>query len=551
MNAVCLVFLLHQKSVFASGRFEQFLTILEAHPDCKVALYLSGNVLEAMPSQFQERLKILLASNQLEMLTGAMFEPLLPLIPSVDAGYQVRQHLNLLEQLFGVWAKGIWLQDCAWEAQLTQILTAAGCEYTFLPCQQLERAAGLWITEDQGKTLRIFGFDQHVLYSDFTTTLVSDQLVRLQTTQGLQTLILELQDSKACFDWVQELIAGLIEPKVKTMLCRSVLETHKPQALIYPKPSWNHAKPWREMLSNPKINWLHKRLARASAKLNAQFRVPEEAFRHLYQAQKASLLQNPELHAAAYQDIIQSENILEPHKYAWLEIDSTDFDCDGSLEIVAEAHTMNLYFKPSDGGSLLEFDDRLHNLNLVVRALEDHFIGAEESLTRFHAGTSLELGDFQETPFEGSKYRDRVTMSRIGQVRGPLGVPVSVEVKKAIRVLPKASKLEIEYRLTNHGDWDIVSRFGSAWELELHDAAASLLVNGQKVSRSAPIREHRMTQNLALQQANLELKFLLGRENLVWSIEKPNSILILPLWDLDLPKGRSRRIRFEVQLLEF
>ena len=144
-------------------------------------------------------------------------------------------------------------------------------------------------------------------------------------------------------------------------------------------------------------------------------------------------------------------------------------------------------------------------------------------------------------------------MSRIGQVRGPLGVPVSVEVKKAIRVLPKASKLEIEYRLTNHGDWDIVSRFGSAWELELHDEAASLLINGQTVSRSAPTLEHRMTQNLALQHANLglQLKFLLGRENLVWSIEKPNSILILPLWDLDLPKGRSRRIHFEVQLLEF
>ena len=552
VNAVCLVFLLHQKSVFASGRFEQFLNMFESHGEVVSTIYLSGNVLEAMPLETQTRLKQVLLSNKLELLTGAMFEPLLPLIPSVDAGYQVRQHLNLLEKCFGTSARGIWLQDCAWESHLASILIAAGCEFTFLSISQLERAAGLWITEDQGKTLRIFGFGQQLSFSDYLTISVSEQLEKIKTTPGVQTLILELHDSDECFVWVESLMAGLAVGKPKTMLCSQILDTQKPQALIYPKPSWNRKEPWRDMLSNPEINWLHKRTNRASAKLNAQFRVPEEAYRHLYQAQKASLVEHPELHAAAYQSIIRSENILEPHKYAWLEIELLDLDCDGSDEIVAEAHTMNLYFKPSDGGRLLEFDDRGRSINLVLKALSDHFIGAEESLQRFQAGQTLELGDFREHPFEGSKYRDRVTMNRLGVVRGPSGVPVSVEVKKAIRILPKESKLEIEYRLTNHGDWDIVTRFGSAWELELHDSDATLMVNGQTVPLSSPNLEHRMTQSLGLHQASLglEFKFLLGRENLVWSIEKPNSIMILPLWDLDLPKGRSRRIHFEVQLIE-
>jgi hypothetical protein len=140
----------------------------------------------------------------------------------------------------------------------------------------------------------------------------------------------------------------------------------------------------------------------------------------------------------------------------------------------------------------------------------------------------------------------------MGSVRGPSGVPVCVEIKKAIRIFPKESKLEIEYRLTNHGDWDIVTRFGSAWELELHDADFALMLGAQAVSTPASNLEHRMTQSLGVRQAKLglELKFVLGRENLVWSFEKPNSIMILPLWDLDLPKGRSRRIHYEVKLLE-
>jgi 4-alpha-glucanotransferase len=548
VNAVCLVFLVRQKSVLASGRFEQVLVWLETKPDFSAQMYLSKNVLEAINPAIQSRLKALLEAGKLELLTGAIFEPLLPLIPKVDALAQLRLHSAMLEQLFGIWTRGVWLHDCAWESPLASLLNAAGYEYTFLSSSQLECNSGLWITEDQGKTLRLFGFDSGFFVKDFQNVLVSEVLEKLEAQKSWKMLVLELADSTESLVWIESLIVGLS----KTKLCTQIVDAQKPQALIYPKPSWNRTEPWRGMLTNPQINWLHKRLARASAKLNAQFRVPEEAYHLLYQAQQASILEDSGLHSEAYQNIIQSENILEPHKYSWLEIELLDLDCDGSDEIVAEAHTLNLYFKPSFGGELLEFDDRQRSVNLVLKALSDHFIGAEESISRFEAGQTLELGDFLGAPFEGSKYRDRVTMTRKGFVRGPSGVPVQVEIKKAIRIFPKESKLEIEYRLTNHGDWDIVTRFGSAWELELHDPNLALTVNGQAVSKIHSQLEHRMTQSIGVQQASLglEFKFVFGRENLVWSFEKPNSILILPLWDLDLPKGRSRRIHYEVKLLE-
>jgi hypothetical protein len=441
--------------------------------------------------------------------------------------------------MFGVWTRGVWLHDCAWEAQIASLLISAGFEYTFLSTAQLERDAGLWITEEGGKTLRLFGFDSGLPASP------SDSHPEPQ--DQMQTVVLELEDSSESLAAIEKLIFELQETK----LCSQIIDMQKPQALIYPKPSWNRPEPWREILLSPQINWLHKRIARASAKLNSQFRVPEEAYQYLYQAQQASILEQPRLHSEAYQNIIRSENILEPHKYSWLEIELFDFDCDGSDEVVAEAHTVNLYFKPSFGGKLLELDDRNRSLNLVVQALSDHFIGAEESMSRFAAGQTLELGDFLNMPFEASKYRDRVTMTRIGTVRGPSGVPVSVEVKKAIRIFPKESRLEVEYRLTNHGNWDIVTRFGSAWELELVGEDFALISGSKEIANKTLNLEHRTTQSLGVRQngVGLELRLNFGRENLVWSFQKPDSILILPLWDLDLPKGRSRRIQYEIKLL--
>jgi 4-alpha-glucanotransferase len=545
VNAVCLVLLVRQKSLLFSGRFEQVLRFLESLSDLQTQVYLSKSVLEAINPEIQVRLKSLLEAGKLELLAGALFETWLPLIPKVDAVAQLRLYSSMLEKLFGVFSRGVWLHDCAWESQLIPLLIGAGYEYTFLSARQLERNPGLWITEDQGKTLRLFGFGHGFEKTD-QSELLSESLENPVSQNLLQTVVFELEDSNASLQAIETLLAGLNN----TRLCSQVMDTQKPQALIYPKPSWNRPEAWRELLANPQINWLHKRIARASQKLNAQFRVPEEAFQLLYHAQQASILEQPRLHSEAYQQIIKSENILEPHKYSWLEVELLDFDCDGSDEVVAEAHTLNLYFKPSFGGNLLEFDDRNRSANLVIKALLDHFIGAEESIFRFETGQTLELGDFLQNQFEGSKYRDRVTMTCMGSVRGPSGVPVSVEIKKAIRIFPKESKLEVEYRLTNHGDWDIVTRFGSAWELELHDKNFSLMVGAEQLKSTASTLEHRMTQRLGVRQANLglELQFNFGRENLVWSFAKPDSILILPLWDLDLPKGRSRRIRYEVKL---
>jgi 4-alpha-glucanotransferase len=296
------------------------------------------------------------------------------------------------------------------------------------------------------------------------------------------------------------------------------------------------------------------------------------------------------LRAQAYTNLIRAENAIEPRKYGWLEIEYADFNCDDVLDVIAESHTMNLYFNPAVGGMITEFDYRPKAWNLIDtftrkpefyhpegatydtyprRALVDHFLGAESNLPEFAANTSLELGDFTTGAFEVSKYRDRVTLVRDGFVRGPIGEPVPVEVKKAVRIVHKESRLEIDYRITNKGDVDVITRFGSEWGFGMLSGSTKdryAVVDGRKAGSLGEIAEHRTVRSASLvdEWLGLEIAFDFdGRDVLLWrhpieTLEKTGdhfekryqSTVLLPLWDLDLPAGRSRRITYGVRISE-
>jgi hypothetical protein len=349
-----------------------------------------------------------------------------------------------------------------------------------------------------------------------------------------------------------------------------------------PSASTPDGSSWRNaVLQHAESDHLHKRVAYASSKLNAVFRVPEEAYHHLWRAQTglpywSAGVQANYLRFNAYRNLIRAENILEPRKYAWLEVDYRDLNLDGVDDVVAEAHTMSLYFDPRVGGSLTEFDYRPKAVNLLDtftppghpyprRALVDHFVGAEDAtVEQFAASRHLELGDFVTGAFSAGKYRDRVTLVRLGSVRGPSGVPVPVEVKKAVRLKPKEAKLEVEYRIQNHGDWDLVTRFGSEWNFGLlTDTAADryFVVNHKRAGNLSSVREHRnaLSAGIVDEWLGVRLEFEFPRETLLWThpvysdwngSKQYQSSVMLPLWDLDLPKGRSRRIQYSLRISE-
>jgi 4-alpha-glucanotransferase len=595
------------RAAFVSS-YEPVLAVLEAH-NVPVSLHYSGALLEWFALNeptFLKRIAKLLGT-QAEFLGGPVYAPLLPLISRDDAVGQLRMLSDDCEALFGVRPRGAWLPEFAWEPWIPAALKEAELAFTLLNAAQfvstgLESSSltGPFSTEFEGHVTRVFP--------------VSDSLPNLKDITELSGLLictLSAEQPGCTFRLEQFLTDLKSQQDVRLDTLSSAFEQFPTRGTVYLPSSqspelgvWTAFEPtnttrkvapvrggsWRSFMTKyPEVNHLVKRAARVSRELHEAARAPESAWRSLYRAQcgnaywhgaRGGVFENY-LRSAAFKNLIEASNALEPRKYGWLEIEYEDFDSDGLDEVIAESNTLGLFFKPDHGGMLTELHHRGRAFNLLDtfsrrpepqtpknaildtyprRALIDHFIGAESGFAEFEDGSYLELGDFVTGSFEPSKYRDRVTMTRSGFVRGPVGEPVPVELKKAVQIHVKESKLEIEYRIANLGTVDIITRFGSEWNFGLlaDTPERGVFVGDRRAGGVSKRLAHRDISSLSLRDdwLGLEVLFEFGREVLVWQhpifsqdgLEQYQSTLIMPLWDLDLPHGRSRRITYSITL---
>lgn len=582
-----------------------------------------------------------------------MYEPILAAIPRADQLGQVRAHASACETLLGSRPRGLWLAERVWEPELAGVLAEAGVEYTLLDDTNFLSAGvdsadlgGHFLTEDQGRLLRVFAISR-ALRNLVPLRPVAEVLAHLRGLQqaGRPTLAV-FADAGEKFreGWLDEFLAaaGRERAWLRTTTPAEHLSAQVPRGRVY-LPSGSYLEMsgwslpaeaartlaslralfevsgeldrfgpflrgghWRNFLVRyPEANHLHRRAAYVSRKVHSAARAPEEAARHLWRAQTgAPYWHGPSggiyrnfLRSAAFTSLIHAENAVEPRKYSWLEISQADLDLDGADEVIAESHTLNVYFGPAQGGAITELDFRPRAFNLLDtiarrpesyhpdpdesdlplvydryprRGLIDHFIGAESTLDEFEAGTLLELGDFVGGRYEAGKYRDRITLSRTGVVRGPIGEPVPVELRKAVRVLPKECRLEIEYRITNRGPVDLITRFGSEWAFGFLAGDAPdryYVVDGRRAGSLGSRGENHAVQSLRLVDdwlgLEVELEFE-GREVLLWRhpietvsrgddgrpARQYQASVVLPLWDLDLPAGRSRRVSYSLRVRE-
>jgi 4-alpha-glucanotransferase len=534
----------------------------------------------------------------------------LPLISQADAVGQLRMLSDDCEALFGVRPRGAWLPEFAWEPWIPAALKEVELEFTLLNTAQfvstgLESSSltGPFSSEFEGRVTKVF-----------PASSLLPSMKDIAELSGLLVCALHVEQVGFA-DRLEQFLKNLESQKdVQLVTLSNALEQFPTRGTVYLPSSqspelgvWTALEPanttrenadarggsWRSFMTKyPEVNHLVKRAARVSRELHEATRAPESAWRSLYRAQcgnaywhgaRGGVFENY-LRSAAFKNLIEASNALEPRKYGWLQIEYEDFDSDGADEVIAESNTLGLFFKPDQGGMLTELHHRGRAFNLLDtlsrrsepemlktaildshprRALIDHFIGAESGFAEFEDGTYLELGDFVTGNFEPSKYRDRVTMTRSGFVRGPVGEPVPVELKKAVQIHAKESRLEIEYRIANLGSVDIITRFGSEWNFGMlaDTPERGVFIGDRRTGGVSKRLGHRDISSLSLRDdwLGLEVLFEFGREVLVWQhpifsqdgeAQQYQSTLIMPLWDLDLPHGRSRRITYSVTLRE-
>jgi alpha-amylase len=163
--------------VFAEVYDRAYLPMLEAlerHPGVRLSLHYTGPLLEWLAAErpeFLARLGTLAGRQQVELLGGGLYEPILASLPEHDRVDQLVRMAETVEGITGRRPSGAWLAERVWEPDLPTALVKAGYRWTILDDQHFRAAAipeenlwGAYTTEDQGSLLTVFGTEQGLRY---------------------------------------------------------------------------------------------------------------------------------------------------------------------------------------------------------------------------------------------------------------------------------------------------------------------------------------------------------------------------------------------------
>ncbi|MCD6309682.1 MAG: DUF1925 domain-containing protein, partial [Candidatus Eremiobacteraeota bacterium] len=143
-----------------------FVELLMDYPEIKVSLHYTGPLwdyfFEKHP-EFIDRLKILIDRGQVEMMSGAYYEPILPNIPDRDKIQQIRKMNEVVKANTGYTPRGMWLAERVWEPQLCRPIEEAGIKYTVLDESHFKYSGitgdeifGYYTSEEEGHSVKLF-----------------------------------------------------------------------------------------------------------------------------------------------------------------------------------------------------------------------------------------------------------------------------------------------------------------------------------------------------------------------------------------------------------
>jgi alpha-amylase len=178
----------------------------------KITLHFSGNLLEWFLNnkpKFIEMLKVMAKRGQIEIIGGGYYEPIFAIIPNRDKIAQIKKLSDLIKKEFGLEVKGAWLSERVWEPNYPSFLSELGLKYTIVDDNHF-RSTGItesdtlysYITEDEGKTLRIFPINEALRYlTPWKPTYLSIEYLRKIADEKGDRVALLISDAEKMGVW--------------------------------------------------------------------------------------------------------------------------------------------------------------------------------------------------------------------------------------------------------------------------------------------------------------------------------------------------------------
>jgi 4-alpha-glucanotransferase len=168
--------------------------LLNIHPGVRIGLHISGPLfewIEVNQPECMDLLSDMVERNQIELLSGGFFEPLLAAIPTRDARGQIFLMNNFITERFGTKPEGFWLTERVWDSSLPLVLKDSGLSYTVVDDTHFYYAGlkendiyGSYITEKEGSVLRLLATPMIMRYM-IPFKLVEDVIGHLRAQNDL------------------------------------------------------------------------------------------------------------------------------------------------------------------------------------------------------------------------------------------------------------------------------------------------------------------------------------------------------------------------------
>lgn len=409
-----------------------FLRQLARFPQLRLSLHLSGSLFDWLAQTHPEYLDAvgeLSRLGQLEILGGAYYEPILPMLPRRDRRGQIRTYTHALQRRFGHAPLGMWLSERVWEQQLAGDLGACGIQHTVLDDFHFRQLGlddgqlhGYYLTEDDGRALAIFPGRERLRYlMPFAPPEQTLDYLRAAAQANPGGLVVFADDGEKFGSWPGmkqhvhaqgwlarffELLADNADWLRTTTLAEAVREVAPLGKIYVPDGSYREMTEWAQLapaspqplafsaalrsswrnfqVKYPEAGEMHARMLMVSHRLetattagHADAALLDQARRELYRAQCNCAYWHgtfagvylAHLRQSVYQCLIAAENLLDRatgRVRPWVEAWVADFNQDVQKEVLLANDRLAAFFSPQHGGRLYELDVRASCHNLLA-----------------------------------------------------------------------------------------------------------------------------------------------------------------------------------------
>ena len=502
--------------------YEPFLDVLEAHPRIKVALHYTGPLLDWLQShkpRTVERIRKLVAREQVEILGGGFYEPILAIWPRDDQTAQLRKLSERVLELFGQSPRGMWLAERVWEPSLIAPIAQSNLNYTFVDSTVFEAAGidenasfGSFSVRDGGDNLTIFPINQalrhRIPWHDAADSIAYLRVARerngpdslavfaddgekfggwpgthdfIYTRGWLDTFFTTLEANS---DWLRT-----ITPRQWSSTRAPLRDIELPPGSYSEMQNWSRGN-WRNFLQMYRESRdIHEEVLRVREIVRAHGDKPE-ALDNVLQAQSNDALWHGafgglylrHLRQASYARTAQAQVLAEgTTPYARVEIEDNG-------DAILENERVKIGVR-ADDGSLFNWTSKAarHNALSTLRryresyhtpnsphdwhsrgALIDHFLGAETTIDDFAHSTFAEQGDFasEEWHLQLREVAECacVALQRDGGVWDK-GAFHPLTICKVLKLHAESDELNIEYSIRNESDSALTLWHAHEWNI--------------------------------------------------------------------------------------